>query len=139
MLRVTRAQLHARARADVPARIHLLEILPYVALLYIGIHYLGLIGAAVAWTLRCLADLILLSRKSNVREVITRQLATNGVLVVVVAIVMSLTMPLSLTIFAAIALLAASVVMSWRTVPLNLRDEAIGSLGRMLRLEKGQG
>jgi len=132
-------QLHARGRADVPARIHLLEVLPYVAMLYLGIHFFGLIGAAFAWTLRCLADLVLLSRQTDVRSVMMQQLATNGVLVTLAAIAMSVPLSIPVQIFFGAAMLSASAFMSWRTIPANLRGDAIGSLGRILRLERGRG
>lgn len=139
LAQVTFAQIQARARPDISARIHLFEILPYVAVLYLGIRYFGLIGAAFAWTLRCLADLVLLSRRTNVRDVILQQLATNGVLVTLASIAMSVPLPIPVRIYLGAVMLAASAFMSWHTIPANLRGDAIGSLGRILRLERGRG
>jgi O-antigen/teichoic acid export membrane protein len=132
-------QIQARAQPGISARIHLLEILPYVATLYIGISYFGLLGAALAWSLRCLADLILLSRKTSVLDVVLRQLATNGLLVAVAATVMSMPLTIPMALLVAVALLAVSAALSWQTIPLRLRTETLGSLSKMLRLERSRG
>jgi O-antigen/teichoic acid export membrane protein len=52
--------LQANNRPDVTAKFHALELLPFLAILWIGLHYFGLIGAACAWTLRVVADALLL-------------------------------------------------------------------------------
>ena len=52
--------LQATNRPDVPAKFHAYEILPFLGVLWLGLHYFGLIGAAWAWTLRVAIDGILL-------------------------------------------------------------------------------
>jgi hypothetical protein len=42
------------------ARFHIIEILPFLIVLYVAIHTYGLLGAAFAWTARVLLDTILL-------------------------------------------------------------------------------
>ncbi|MHC3917003.1 flippase [Alcaligenes sp. YSL9] len=58
--------IQAKGHARITAYVHLAEILPYIALLYILISHFGLLGAAIAWTSRvivdCLALLILAKR-----------------------------------------------------------------------------
>ncbi|HCT9233242.1 flippase [Alcaligenes sp. WGS1538] len=58
--------IQAAGHSRVTALLHLAEILPYLGLLYLFISQWGVIGAALAWTLRvgvdCLA-LVLLSRR----------------------------------------------------------------------------
>ena len=48
------AQLQARGRPDLVAKCHLGEVLPYFALLYLGLSAFGMIGAAAAFSLRVL-------------------------------------------------------------------------------------
>ena len=60
------AQLQARGRPDLLAKFNLLELLPYFGLLYIALNTLGLIGAAVAFSLRILADFVLRASFSGV-------------------------------------------------------------------------
>jgi O-antigen/teichoic acid export membrane protein len=47
-------------RPDLTAKLHILELPVYLIALIAGVHYLGIIGAAVAWTLRVGLDLIAL-------------------------------------------------------------------------------
>ncbi len=53
-------QLQAQGRPDLVAKFHLLEILPFVGILWLGVSFLGLAGAALAYTLRVAADAALL-------------------------------------------------------------------------------
>lgn len=54
------AQLQAQGRPAVVAKFHLMEVLPFLVLLWLGVRYFGIIGAATAWTLRVWADAYLL-------------------------------------------------------------------------------
>ena len=55
------AQLQARGRPDLVSKCHLLEVLPYLLLLYLGLNYFGLVGAAAAFLIRVSFDFILLA------------------------------------------------------------------------------
>jgi len=52
--------LQAQGRPDLPAKLHLLEVLPYLAFLWWAIGAWGIQGAALAWTLRVSLDSLLL-------------------------------------------------------------------------------
>jgi O-antigen/teichoic acid export membrane protein len=52
--------LQAKNRPDLTAKFHAIEMVPFLAVLWIGVHYFGLIGAAWAWTLRVAFDALLL-------------------------------------------------------------------------------
>ncbi len=54
------AQLQAQGKPAVVAKFHLLEVPPFLLLVWFGVRYFGIIGAAVAWTLRVWADACLL-------------------------------------------------------------------------------
>lgn len=53
------ALLYGSNRPDLPARIHVCEIVLYLPLALLLVRTWGINGAAVAWTLRCAADLLL--------------------------------------------------------------------------------
>lgn len=53
--------VQGRGRADLTARVHLAEVVPYFVLLLALIETLGIDGAALAWLLRALVDCLLLS------------------------------------------------------------------------------
>lgn len=54
------AILQADGRTDLIAKIHLFELLPYMAGLWWGLSHYGPVGAAVVWTLRVGVDTVLL-------------------------------------------------------------------------------
>lgn len=66
------ARIQAYGYSKLTAYIHLAEVIPYLILLYLMVTSLGIIGAALSWTIRVLVDLIVLyvvllnvSRKNN--------------------------------------------------------------------------
>ncbi len=54
------AHLGSINRPDLPAKFHAYELLPFLLVLWGGLHFFGLLGAAWAWTLRVAIDAILL-------------------------------------------------------------------------------
>lgn len=54
-----------QGRPKVVALIHCMELLPYLAVLYVLTNWLGVEGAALAFMLRCLVDYFLLGRLSG--------------------------------------------------------------------------
>jgi O-antigen/teichoic acid export membrane protein len=51
--------LYGAARPDLPAKIHVGETIIYLPLAFVLVREFGLPGAALSWTLRCAADLVL--------------------------------------------------------------------------------
>jgi O-antigen/teichoic acid export membrane protein len=63
---VPMALIQGAGRADIAARLHLVELPLYLALLWVLVAHSGIVGAAIAWTIRVSADcvaLIWLSRR----------------------------------------------------------------------------
>ena len=54
------ALLHAKSRADITAKIHLIELPVFLSALWFLCHEFGLFGAAYAWSGRMMLDLLLL-------------------------------------------------------------------------------
>jgi len=52
--------LQGQGKPKYVALAHLAEILPYAAMLYFGLTFFGLVGAALAWSVRVAADALLL-------------------------------------------------------------------------------
>jgi O-antigen/teichoic acid export membrane protein len=75
------AMLQAQGRPDIVAKFHLLEIGPFVALLWYGVHHFGLVGAAFAWSLRVGIDAILLIFAAGMASEVAKRLAPAAVLV----------------------------------------------------------
>ncbi len=52
--------LQGQGRPDVIAKLHALEVVPYVILLWFMLHRFGILGAAVAWSIRVAVDALFL-------------------------------------------------------------------------------
>lgn len=59
------ALLYGSARPDLPAKIHISEVILHIPITFLLVRTWGIPGAAAAWTLRCAADLILYERVSR--------------------------------------------------------------------------
>ncbi|HWL30191.1 MAG TPA: flippase [Burkholderiaceae bacterium] len=55
------AAIQAAGNAKITAKLHLIEIIIYVPVLFVGLHFFGLLGAAMAWVARVAIDLMLLN------------------------------------------------------------------------------
>ncbi len=53
-------QLQASDRPDLTAKFHAAEFIPFLGILWLGLHFFGLLGAAWAWTIRVTIDALLL-------------------------------------------------------------------------------
>lgn len=57
--------LYALNRARLVTVVHLIEVVPYLALLVLGLSYLGVVGAALAFSVRVMFDAVLLGRAAG--------------------------------------------------------------------------
>jgi len=108
--------LQATNRPDLTAKFHAFETVPFLAVLWIGVHYFGLIGAAWAWTLRVTFDALLLLIVA--RQVgAWRRLVAGGVLVLI-AVGLSSGQIVWWKNLAEVLVLAVALFWSWQTSPL---------------------
>jgi O-antigen/teichoic acid export membrane protein len=112
--------LQGMGRPDLSAKLHLVELPLYLASLWAGIHFFGILGAAVAWTARMVADgAVLFWITHRVLEddgAIARKLGLG-----LVAALSALAVPLLITglgtrIGAVLALLAGYTLLAWSAV-----------------------
>lgn len=57
--------LQAKGKSKTTAYLHMIELLPYLLLLYCMINWLGVIGAAYAWSIRMVVDFFILKYISS--------------------------------------------------------------------------
>lgn len=86
------ALIQGMGRPDLTARLHLLELPFYLICIYFAISHLGIMGAAVAWTIRVFVDFVLLfclvkkllfkSQPINISFIVTIILSLLGLLLV---------------------------------------------------------
>ena len=121
--------LQGRGRPDLPAKFHVLELLPYVGILWLLIDLLGVPGAAWAWDLRVIADALLLFWAARTFSAL--RYALVGVLPIMGAFAIAFEMPYDSVLYmgVATALVGASAGWSVASIPQELR---IALLQRLL-------
>jgi O-antigen/teichoic acid export membrane protein len=107
--------LQANNRPDLTAKFHALELLPFLGILWFGIQWFGLIGAALAWTLRVVADAVLLFAVAGQKVGWTK--LSPGVALVALAPFLAPTELVSIQTMFAIVLVASAMVWSWTISP----------------------
>jgi O-antigen/teichoic acid export membrane protein len=119
--------LQARGRPDLTAKFHLLEVVPYIGALALGLHLWGIQGAAWAWTGRAGVDAALLfwaaQKATPGSESQEYRWLLEGAGLVTVACVLALTdldSAISRTVLGGL-LVGLSIWWGWRTLPQGAR------------------
>jgi O-antigen/teichoic acid export membrane protein len=125
---VPHALLQARGRPDLTAKFHVFELMPFVGLLWVGIHFGGVPGAAAIWCGRVTADAALLFTAARmVRAVAVRLVPSIVVIGFALASSVAIGDHLVLRVLVTAALGTASIFVAHATSP----DVAHVLLGRM--------
>lgn len=76
------AMLQSQGKPGMVARLHIYELLPFFAILWVGLHLFGLIGAALAWSLRVLVDAMFLFRAADFSADAIKKLVPSFIIMV---------------------------------------------------------
>jgi len=107
--------LQAGGRPRLVAMAHVIEVLPFLALLFAALKLAGLPGAAAAFSIRVAIDLFLLSAFAGTLRVTLRLSATPLVLLgLALAVAPQVRADQTGSVAAAVALLGAAAVFGWR-------------------------
>ena len=129
---VAYSQLQAAGKPAVVAKCHLGELAPYLLLLYLGLHFWGLPGAAVAFGLRTLTDCALLMWFAGTLQVGVKALKTPVMLLFAgLAIAAGLPACNAMWWMAAFGLLLFSLGWSWRMAPSEVRNLLIRIVNKL--------
>jgi O-antigen/teichoic acid export membrane protein len=60
--------LQSQGKADVTGKLNIVEFLPFVAVLWVSTAAFGIVGAAAAWTLRSIADALIMLWLSGMKK-----------------------------------------------------------------------
>ena len=60
--------LQSQGRADVTGKLNIVELLPFIAIFWAMTGAFGIVGAAIAWTLRCSADALVMLWLSGMKR-----------------------------------------------------------------------
>ena len=136
LARVPFSRLQARSRPDIPAKCHLAEVLPYLGVLVLAIHWFGIVGAAAAWLLRVTVDCALLLWFSGYRPAPRLLLVPVALLAVTAGAVLGLSLYSPLRWGAGGMALLLAAVWGWRTAPPAVRNLVAGWRPRARRALK---
>lgn len=109
------SHLQATGRPDIVAKFHALELAPFIGLLWVGLHYFGLVGAAWAWTFRVAFDAGLLFIAGG-RIPRWPRLIPGGLIVLMAAFVSPASILSARSVFE-LLLLTVSLLWSWNLSP----------------------
>jgi O-antigen/teichoic acid export membrane protein len=125
--------LQSQGRPDLVAKLHLAEFLPFLGILWLGIKWFGIEGAAMAWTLRVLADALLLYWQAGVLKDSFRKLFI-GLLIVCSSFGFSAFGFPNIYLTLACSLMMSGVVLLWvwKSDPVMIR-QAAGILNKRFR------
>jgi hypothetical protein len=68
-------------RPDLIVKLTLIQFPPYLALLYVAIHYAGVVGAAAAWSLRAFVELLLFLAATSQLRLLSGAIVLSALLV----------------------------------------------------------
>lgn len=124
--RIAFAQLQAQGNPNQVARCHLAEVLPYFALLFLGLHYFGLVGAAAAFSLRALADFALLAGLAGMLPLTLRLLWVPALLLALAFCIATQTTPGRPEWFGLVGLHGVLTgIWAWRQAPERVQQAAV--------------
>lgn len=127
--------LQGQGRPDLAAKVHLLELLPFIGVLWLLIDRFGLVGAAAAWTLRVGVDALLMFHLAGLRWRRLWTLLPAGLLLVMAHMAVGRWSPGLLSAAAAAVGAAALVIMAGLVVDRPLRTVLLGLIGCLRRRE----
>ncbi len=130
-------ELQARNRPDLVAKLHMAEVVPFLVLLAAGIHFFGLLGAAIAWTVRVGVDAILLFLVSG-RIRCLRSVAPGGGLAILACFIAPYEV-VSVQTLLGVALVAATTVRVTATIRLLFPERPWSTLLARIRQGSGSG
>ncbi len=125
--------LQAQGRPDLPAKLHLLEVLPYLAFLWWAIGAWGIQGAALAWTLRVSVDSLLLFSVAHRHGTPSAPTSWQSAFSLAAALLLIISAALTMLFFAhepgvayglGLSILALLVLWLWKSTPHELQDFA---------------
>src|SRR6266404_5677674 len=119
---VPAVMLQGQGRPAIVAKLHAMELVPYVTILWVGMAWAGLQGAAWAWVLRVAVDALLMFWASGLRARVFSVLWIGLALIAAVHLAVHLTAEMSIPrgIVATVVLMAA-ISYSLRVAPNDLR------------------
>lgn len=129
--------IQARGRPDLVAKVHLFEVLPYFAMLYIGLQIFGPPGAAIAFSIRASADALLLGWVAGQLRSSFSLIIKPALIIVATIVVATMLVPGTLAWFiSSFFVLSLTLLQAWITAPNKLKKMVLSSINRIKRYNR---
>ena len=124
-------RLQARGRPDLVTKLLLVQIPPYLGLLWFALHRFGLIGAAAVFSLRCAADYVLLSLAAGGGFPAWRLIVFNLVVLLGTVTLTEIYHP-SLPMILVLLIVGSIIIgtVGWRNMPADIKEKLMALLSR---------
>jgi O-antigen/teichoic acid export membrane protein len=118
---VIAVKLQAQGKPRFLALLHLAEVVPFLVFLYFGVRILGVTGAALAWSLRCLIDALIIFKLQKV-HLDTSEVVKNGAALLAIS-AFSLVLPIGTALhwIIVVTLSLFTIMRAWRNRPASAR------------------
>jgi O-antigen/teichoic acid export membrane protein len=130
-------RIMASGRPAAVTRLYLIQIPIYLPLLYLGMHYYGLMGAALALLVRLYMDFLLISWTAD-RRILGAAIAFESTIILTLAAFLSHFVSIWNPLWwgGAITLIAVSALQSWRHCPVDLRTRGLAMIQSRLNRKR---
>jgi O-antigen/teichoic acid export membrane protein len=131
LAKVFHTRLQGEGKPKVIVGVHLVELIPFLVVLYLMTLHWGILGAALAWSIRSVADMLLLGNRSGAWA-FPRGYVLSGFGLVATAVVTSsmLAFDMPLYVLTGVFLFLLSLHWSWR---LGLKDYVLALMPRAMQ------
>lgn len=115
--------LQAIGRPDIMTKFYLIQLVPFILFLWLIIGYFGIIGAAIAWTLRMAIDAIAWFNASNSLSALIKPFTTTTPLVVASISIVSIQMDTVLYLLFSTGIILSTTYACINMLPKTIREK----------------
>lgn len=138
LARVPLSRLQGQGRPDLAAKTHAAELVPYAVVLFAMVKAFGLVGVAISWTLRCVADtLVLIFLAERNRRPLQDLVPPFALVSLAAATAYALPFDQPIRWIVLMMILGVSVILAWRTMPANVRAQLLSVHARWNPIARG--
>jgi O-antigen/teichoic acid export membrane protein len=115
--------LQAIGRPDIMTKFYLIELVPFLVFLWYFVSYFGILGAAIAWSLRMTIDAIAWFAASNSLSIFWKPIALTTPLIIASIITTIFSMSMPLYIMLSVGIILACIYISKSILPISLKEK----------------
>ncbi len=115
--------LQAIGRPDIMTKFYLVQLVPFLLFLWLIVGYLGIFGAAIAWSFRMAIDATAWFTASNSLSVLKKPFIVTTPLIVASTLVASIRIDISLYVMLSLFIISATVYICIIILPTFIKEK----------------